>query len=154
MQEKQDALRHKLSRVNDHESQLMEDITAYVSKQGDLARIVNHLTEQIECLGSCQSFNQAADERPNTHFKSPMKRKETPVRGDTTSTTANFQIKANLDLAKFSGSDPTPAEELMFEQWYTNVRAYQNDYLSVVLLPAVCKSIIGKAKSVVCSLGS
>ena len=154
MEEKQDSLRHKLSRVNDHESQLMEDITAYVSKQGDLARIVNHLTEQIERLGSCQSLNQAADERPNTHFKSPMKREETPVRGDTTSTTANFQIKANLDLGKFSGSDPTPAEELMFEQWYTNVRAYQNDYPLVYLLPAVCKSIIGKAKSVVGSLGS
>ena len=154
MQKEQDALRHKLSRVSDHESQLMEDITAYVSKQGDLARIVNHLTDQIEHLGSCQSLNQTVDERHSTHFKSTMKREETPVRGDTTSTTANFQIKADLDLGKFSGSDPTPAEELTFEQWYANVKAYQNDYPSVVLLPAVQKSIIGKAKSVVCSLGS
>ena len=127
MQEEQDALRHKLSRVNDHESQLMEDITAYVSKQGGLARIVNHLTQQIECLGSHQSLDQAVDERHGTHFKSPMKREETPVRGDTTSTTANFQIKADLDLGKFSGGDPTPAEELTFEQWYTDVNPYQND---------------------------
>ena len=83
-----------------------------------------------------------------------MKREETPVRGDATSFTTNFQIKADLDLGKFSGSDPTPAEELTFEQWYADVRAYQNDYPLVVLLPAVWKSIIRKAKSVVCSLGS
>ena len=74
-------LRHKLSRVSDHESQLMEDITAYVSKQGDLARIVNYLTGQIKHPGSCQPPNQAADERGGTHFKSPMKREEIPVRG-------------------------------------------------------------------------
>ena len=65
----------------------------------------------------------------------------------------NFQIKADLDLGKFSGSDPTPADELTFEQWCTDVKAYQNDYPAVVLLPVVRKSIIGKAKSVVHSLG-
>ena len=91
MQEEQDALRHELSMVNDHESQLMEDITAYVSKQGDLARIVNHLTEQIEHLGSRQPLNQAVDERGGIHFKSPMKREETPVRRDTTSTNTKCQ---------------------------------------------------------------
>ena len=78
-----------------------------------------------------------------------MKEVEIPEGGPSTSTTTNFQIKADLDLGKFSGSDPTPDEELTFEQWYADVKAYQNDYPSVVLLPAVRKSIIGKAKSVV-----
>ena len=41
---------------------------------------------------------------------------------------------------------------MTFEQWCADVKAYQNDYPAVVLLPAVRKSIIGKAKSVVRSL--
>ena len=65
----------------------------------------------------------------------------------------DFQIKADLDLGKFSGSDPTPADELLFEQWCADVKSYQNDYPAVVLLPAVRKLIIEKAKSVVHSLG-
>ena len=86
-------------------------------------------------------------------FKSPFK--ENPVastKGPQSSTT-NFQIKADLDLGKFSGSDLTPADKLTFEQWCADVKAYQNDYLAVILLPVVRKSIIGKAKSVVHSLG-
>ena len=41
----------------------MEDITSYVTKQGDLTKIVNHLTEQIKGLGSQQSLNQTMDEQ-------------------------------------------------------------------------------------------
>ena len=50
MQEEQEALKHKLNQVTDNETQLMEDITSYVTKQGDLTKIVNHLTEQIKGL--------------------------------------------------------------------------------------------------------
>ena len=44
-------------------------------------------------------------------------------------------------------------DELTFEQWCVDVKVYQNDYPAVVLLPEVRKLIIGKAKSVVHSLG-
>ena len=132
----------------------MDDITTYVTKQGDLAKIVNHLAEQLKNLESHQSLNQTIDEQQFKHFKSPVKEVVISEGGPLTSTATNFQIKADLDLGKFSGSDPTPDDELTFGQWYADVKAYQNDYPSVVLLPAVRKSIIGKAKSVVRSLGS
>ena len=52
MQEEQEALKCKLNQVSDKETLLMEDITSYVTKQGDLTKIVNHLTEQIKGLES------------------------------------------------------------------------------------------------------
>ena len=63
MQEEQEALKSKLNQVSDKETQLMEDITSYITKQGDLTKIVSHLTEQIKGLESQQSLNQTMDER-------------------------------------------------------------------------------------------
>ena len=63
MQEEQEALKYKLNQELDKDTQLMEDITSYVAKQGDLTKIVNHLTEQIKGLGSQQSLNQTIDEQ-------------------------------------------------------------------------------------------
>ena len=63
MQEEQEALKYKLNQVSDKETQLMEDITSHVAKQGDLTKIVNHLTEQIKGLESQQSLNQTMDEQ-------------------------------------------------------------------------------------------
>ena len=62
MQEEQDAIRNKLNRVSDEETKLVEDIASYVTKQEDLAKIVNHLTEQIKSLESQQSLNQTLHE--------------------------------------------------------------------------------------------
>ena len=62
MQEEQEALKYKLNQVSDKETQLMEDITSYVAKQGDLTKIVNHLIQQIKGLESQQSLNQTMDE--------------------------------------------------------------------------------------------
>ena len=36
-----------------------------------------------------------------------------------------FRIQRDLDLGKFSGSDPVPMNELTFEQWLSDTRAYQ-----------------------------
>ena len=66
----------------------------------------------------------------------------------------NFQVKADLDIGKFSGVEPTPNNELTFEQWVCDVRAYQRQFPDFILLLAVRKSIQGKAKSVLRSLGS
>ena len=56
-------------------------------------------------------------------------------------------------MGKFSGSDPVPTNELTFEQWLSDIRAYQRQFPEFVLLPAVRKSIQGKAKSVLRNLG-
>ena len=63
MQKEQKVLKYKLNWVSNKEAQLMEDITSYVAKQGDLTKIVKHLTEQIKGLESQQSLNQTMDEQ-------------------------------------------------------------------------------------------
>ena len=65
-----------------------------------------------------------------------------------------FQVKADLDIGKFSGTEPTPADELTFNQWCINVKSYQASYPDNILLCAIRKSIVGRAKSVFRHLGS
>ena len=64
-----------------------------------------------------------------------------------------FRIQTDLDLGKFNGSDPVPTNELTFEQWLSDIRAYQQQFPEFVLLLAVRKSIPGRAKSVLRNLG-
>ena len=65
----------------------------------------------------------------------------------------SFQVKANIDIGKFSGTEPTPTDELNFDQWCIDVRSYQVSYPDNILLPAIQKSIVGRAKSVIRHLG-
>ena len=65
----------------------------------------------------------------------------------------SFQVKADLNIGKFSGTEPTPSDELMFNQWCINGKSYQASYLDNILLPAIRKSILGRAKSVFRHLG-
>ena len=61
----------------------------------------------------------------------------------------SFQVKADIDIGKFSGTEPTPSDELNFDQWCIDVKSYQSSYPDNILLPAVQKSIVGKAKSII-----
>ena len=65
----------------------------------------------------------------------------------------SFQVKANIDIEKFSGTEPTPTNELNFDQWCIDIRSYQVSYPDNILLPAIQKSIVGRAKSVIRHLG-
>ena len=62
-------------------------------------------------------------------------------------------MKADLYIGKFSGTEPVPDNELTFDQWRIDVRSYQTSVPDHILLPAVRKSIVGKAQSVVRTLG-
>ena len=65
----------------------------------------------------------------------------------------SFQVKADIDIGKSSGTKPTPSDELNFDQWCIYVKSYQASYPDNILLPAIGKSIVGKAKSVIRHLG-
>ena len=58
-----------------------------------------------------------------------------------------------MDLGKFSGTEPVPNNELTFNQWRVAMQSYQANVPDQILLPAIHKSIIGKAQSVVRTLG-
>ena len=49
--------------------------------------------------------------------------------------------------------EPTLSDELNFDQWCIDVRSYQSNYPDNILLPAIQKSIVGKAKSIIQHLG-
>ena len=63
------------------------------------------------------------------------------------------QVKADIDISKFGGTEPTPSDELNFDQWCIDVKSYQASYPDSILLHAIRKSIVGKAKSVIRPLG-
>ena len=65
----------------------------------------------------------------------------------------SFQVKADIDIGKFSGTEPTLTDELNFDQWCIDVKSYQFNYPDNILLPAIWKSIVGKAKSIIRYLG-
>ena len=67
--------------------------------------------------------------------------------------TTSFQVKADQDLGKFSGMEPVPSNELTFDQWKIDVCSYQTNVPKHILLPAIRKSIIGKAQLVIRNLG-
>ena len=67
--------------------------------------------------------------------------------------TTSFQVKVDLDIGKFSRTEPVPDSELTFDQWRIDIRSYQTSVPDHILLPAVRKSIVGKAQSVVRTLG-
>ena len=56
-------------------------------------------------------------------------------------------------MGKFSRTEPVPNNELTFDQWRVDVQSYQANVPDHILLPAICKLIIGKAQSVVRMLG-
>ena len=47
----------------------------------------------------------------------------------------------------------SPSDELNFDQWCIDVKSYQASYTDSILLPAIRRSIVGKAKSVIRHLG-
>ena len=49
----------------------------------------------------------------------------------------SFQVKADMDIGKFSGMEPKPSDELSFDQWCIDVNSYQTSYPDNVLLPAI-----------------
>ena len=61
----------------------------------------------------------------------------------------SVQVKTDTDISKFSSTEPNPSDELTLNQWCIAVMSYQSNYPDSILLPAIRKSIVGKAKSVI-----
>ena len=51
----------------------------------------------------------------------------------------SFQVKTDIAIGKISGTEPTPCDELNFNQWCINVKSFQASYPDSILLPAVRK---------------
>ena len=110
-------------------------------KQGSLLKAVEQLTEKVTKL-----------EVQPLHTQGFMTSSSQNV-SNFGNLSTSFQVKADIDIGKFSGIEPTPTDELNFDQWCIDVKSYQASYPDNILLPAIRKSIVGRAKSVIRHLG-
>ena len=113
-----------------------------VEKQTNFLKVVEQLTEKESKLET-QPF------QTHEFMMSSSQNVSNPFGNLSTS----FQVKADIDIGKFSGIGPTPSDELNFDQWCIDLKSYQSSYPDNILLPAVWKSIVGKAKSIIQHLG-
>ena len=116
-----------------------------MEQQQQLTQLVEGLKKQLSQL----QINSV----PNVTGKDFPTPRGSQVQGLLPMPNHQFRIQTDLDLGKFSGSDPIPMNELTFEQWLSDIRAYQRQFPEFVLLPAIRKSIQGRAKSVLRNLG-
>ena len=121
---------------------LEQEIQEYSGKQGNLEKVVEGLSEKIQKMEtqliSGKGFSTSSAQN---------------LLGSFGNLTISFQVKADLDIGKFSGTEPVANNKLTFDQWRIDVRSYQTSVPDHILLPAVRKSIIGKEQSVVRTLG-
>ena len=134
-------------RIRDRELQkekvkLEQEIQDYSGKQRNLEKIVEGLSEKIQKM-EMQPISGKGFYTSSTQNLS----------GSFGNSTTSFQVKVDLDIGKFSGTEPVPDNELTFDQWRIDIRSHQTSVPDHILLPAVRKSIVGKAQSVVRTLG-
>ena len=134
-------LHKEVGQVATQKEALKQKMLDHDVKQCDLLKTVKQLTEKVTKLEMqplhAQGFMTSSSQNMSTFGN----------------LSTSFQVKANLDIGKFSGTEPTPTDELNFDQWCIDVKSYQASYPDNILLPAIRKSIVGKAKSVIRHLG-
>ena len=134
-------LREEVEKVAAQKETLRPKILDHDAKQCNLLKTVEQLTKKVTKLEMqplhAQGFMTSSSQNVSTFGN----------------LSTSFQVKADIDISKFSSTEPTPADELNFDQWCINVKSYQASYPNNILLPAIRKSIVGKAKSVIRHLG-
>ena len=138
-------LKHRVEQIATHEEEMSRNMEKCMEQQQKLAQLVEGLGMQLSQL----QINSV----PNVTGKDFPTPGDSQVQGLSPMPNHQFRIQTDLDLGKFSGSDLVPTNELTFEQWLSDIRAYQRQFPEFVLLPSVRKSIQGRAQSVLRNLG-
>ena len=86
-------------------------------KQGSLLKAVEQLTEKVTKL-------EVQPLHTHTGFMTSSSQNVSNFGNLSTL----FQVKADIDISKFSGTEPTPTDELNFYQWCIDVKSYQASY--------------------------
>ena len=110
-------LKHKVEQIATHEEEMSRNMEKCMEQQQQLAQLVEGLGKQLSQLQINPVPNVTGKDFP-THRGSQMQ-------GLPPMPTQQFRIQTDLDLGKFSGLDPVPTNELTFEQWLSDIRAYQ-----------------------------
>ena len=121
---------------------LTQQLNDNTEKQTNLLKVVEQLTEKVTQLEMQPLHTQKFMTSSSQNISNPFGNLST-----------SFQVKAYIDIGKFSGTEPTPMDKLNFDQWCIDVKSYQFNYPDNILLTAIRKSIVGKAKFIIRHLG-
>ena len=135
-------LQDELDQVATQKEKLVQQLNDNDEKQMNLLKVVEQLTEKVTKLEMQPLHTQGFMTSSSQNIFNPFGNLST-----------SFQVKADIDIGKFSGTKPTPSDEFNFDQWCIDVKSYQDSYPDNILFPAIWKSIVGKAKSVIRHLG-
>ena len=100
-----DEIKEKLERVVDEKDRLVQDMAEYYGKQKNLEKLVESLNDKIQRLETQPIGGQAFTTSSTQNLS-----------GSFENLTTSFQVKADMDLGKFSGVEPVPNNELIFNQ--------------------------------------
>ena len=134
--------KERLKQMDREKDKLEREVQDYAGRQNELEKLVESLTDKVQKL-----------ETQPVSGKGLITSSTQNLSNSFGNLTTSFQVKADLDLGKFSGTEPVSNNELTFDQWRVDVQSYQANVPDHILLPAIHKSIIGKAQSVVRTLG-
>ena len=85
----------------------MRNIDQCLSQQKKLSKLVTDLSEQLNRSRTSEP-NVAGVDYSTPEISWPVYNQQIP--------NSQIQVKVELDIGKFSGSDPVPQDELTFEQ--------------------------------------
>ena len=120
-------LQEEFEQVTAQKAILKQKLIDQDTKQGNLLKAVEQLTEKVTKLETQPLHTQG--------FMTSSSQNVTNFGNLSTS----FQVKADIDIGKFSGTEPTPTDELNFDQLCIDVKSYQASYPDNILLPAIRK---------------
>ena len=110
-------LKHRVEQIATHEEEMSRNMEKCMEQQQQLAQLVEGLGKQLSQLQINPVPNVAGKDFPTP--------RGSQIQGLSPMPNHQFRIQTDLDLGKFSGSDPVPTNELTFEQWLSDIRAYQ-----------------------------
>ena len=106
-----------MEQIATHEEEMSRNMEKCMEQQQQLAQLVEGLGKQLSQL----QINPV----PNVTGKDFPTPRGSQMQGLSPMSNHQFRIQTDLDLGKFSGLDLVPTNELTFEQWLSDIRAYQ-----------------------------
>ena len=97
-------LQEELSQVSTQKERLAQQLSDNGEKQLDLLKVVEQLTEKVTKLEIQPLHAQGFMTSSSQNLSNPFGNLST-----------SFQVKANLEIGKFSGTEPIQSDELTFD---------------------------------------
>ena len=109
----QSDLKEEFKQVVTHREEFTRQLDDHIERQTNLLKAVEQLTEKVSKLETqpfqAQGFMMSSSQNVSNPFGN---------------LSTSFQVKVDIDIGKFSGTEPTPSDELNFDQWCIDVKSY------------------------------